>query len=332
MPVRIIFCMGFLALIRGIPAWLAGLLLAVLLVSGCGGSGSSATTTSTAAARYPSSKSPPLHVPSGQPPKKVVVKEVKKGTGPAVPPVTTLPKVKLDVLYTAVKWNGELFEERQNPRDPFEVEFGAHLNPGWEDGLEGMRVGGRRELIVPVSASWGTGSDEALVYVVDLISLKRIGHPAQPVDESRTSPESPEREPTVRMSKAEIDKLPPLKGYRPTGPPPKHLEVIDLRKGSGATVDKADVVAIRFTEDTYPQALAGRQGALSKGIVHWPSWSLATEASRGIRLGLPGAKVGGRRVLIVPPKVAYPHWKPSWGYAPYVSVYVVDVLGAKPGR
>jgi peptidylprolyl isomerase len=153
----------------------AVLALAALTLSACGSSGDDSAV-GTASARYPSGKSPPVHVPSGPPPKEVVVKELKKGKGPAVPPVTTQPKVKLDVLYTAVKWNGELFEERQNPREPFEVEFGAHLNPGWEDGLEGMRVGGRRELIVPVSASWGTGSDEALVYVVDLISLKKIGH------------------------------------------------------------------------------------------------------------------------------------------------------------
>ena len=41
-------------------------------------------------------------------------------------------------------------------------------------------------------------------------------------------------------------------------------------------------------------------------------------------------KVGGRRELIVPPKMAYPRWKPSWGYAPYVSVYVIDLYGVEP--
>jgi hypothetical protein len=94
-------------------------------------------------------------------------------------------------------------------------------------------------------------------------------------------------------------------------------------------VTKADVMSVRFIEDTYPEALDGRQGGLSGGEVRWPRWSL-DEASRGIRLGLPGMKVGGRRELIVPPKVAYPRWKPSWGYAPYVSVYVVDLLGVEP--
>ena len=131
------------------------------------------------------------------------------------------------------------------------------------------------------------------------------------------------------LSKAEIAKLPPLRIPRASGPPPHRLRIVDLRKGSGAAVAKTGVVSIRFIEDTYPEALKGRQGGLSEGEVRWPSWSL-DEASRGIRLGLPGMKVGGRRELIVPPKVAYPRWKPSWGYAPYVSIYVVDLLGVEP--
>jgi hypothetical protein len=94
-------------------------------------------------------------------------------------------------------------------------------------------------------------------------------------------------------------------------------------------VAKTGAVSIRFVEDTYPEALNGRQGGLSGGEVRWPRWSLS-EASNGIRLGLPGMKVGGRRELIVPPRVAYPRWKPRWGYAPYVSIYVVDLLGVEP--
>ncbi len=295
----------------------AVLALAMLTLSACGSS--EGDSVGIAAARYPSAKSPPVHVPPGPPPKEVVVKELKKGKGAVVPPITTLPQVELDVLYTAIKWNGELFEERQNPRAPWEVEFGAHLNPTWEEGLAGMRVGGRRELIAPVSALWGSGSDEALVYVVDLVDLRRIGHPQRARKEKQG----------LAMSKEEVAKLPPLKIPKASGPPPHRFTAIDLRKGSGAVVGKTDAVSIRFIEDTYPQALEGRQGALSGGVVRWSNWSLS-EASRGLRFGLPGMKVGGRRELIVPPKVAYPHWKPSWGYAPYVSVYVVDLLGVEP--
>jgi len=132
-----------------------------------------------------------------------------------------------------------------------------------------------------------------------------------------------------RMSKAEIAKLPPLRIPKASGPPPRKFTIADLRKGSGQVVTKADAVSIRFIEDTYPEARKGRQGGLSGGEVSWHRWGL-DEASRGLQVGLPGMKVGGRRELIVPPKVAYPRWQPSWGYAPYVSVYVVDLLGVEP--
>lgn len=131
-----------------------------------------------------------------------------------------------------------------------------------------------------------------------------------------------------KLSKAEIAKLPELRIPRASGPPPRRLEAIDLRKGSGPVLAKTDEITIRFIEDTYPEALRGRQGGLSGGEVAWKGWALS-EASNGLRIGLPGMRVGGRRELIVPPKVAYPRWKPSWGYAPYVSIYVVDLLGVE---
>lgn len=135
------------------------------------------------------------------------------------------------------------------------------------------------------------------------------------------------RAPTVKMTKAEIARLPPLVIPKPSGPPPRDFEIVELHRGSGPPVIRTDEVIIRYVEDTYPDALEGRQGTLSQGIV---SMALPLkEAARGFQVGLPGMKVGSRRELMVPPKVAYPKWKPSWGYAPYSSVYVVDLLGVR---
>lgn len=136
--------------------------------------------------------------------------------------------------------------------------------------------------------------------------------------------------PTVRMSKAEISKLPPLAIPRPSGPPPHRLQVIDLRSGTGPGAARTDVVTLRYMEDTYPEARSGRQGGLSGGEIGPASYRLDQPPFRSFRRDLPGMKVGGRRELIVPPKAAYPRWKPSWGYAPYVSIYVVDLLGVEP--
>jgi len=133
------------------------------------------------------------------------------------------------------------------------------------------------------------------------------------------------------MSRAEIVRLPPLTLPRPSGPPPHKVEIIDLRKGSGPGVPEHDWVTnreevfIRLLEASYTGAQKGQMfGRIPISRV------LLEGRSKGLTRGLTGMKVGGRRELIVPPKLAYPGWKPSWGYGPYVSIYVIDLVGMEP--
>jgi peptidylprolyl isomerase len=141
----------------------------------------------------------------------------------------------------------------------------------------------------------------------------------------------PPRGPTVRMSRAEIAKFPLLAIPRPSGPPPHHFKIIDLRKGTGPGVPKSDLVTnreevfIRYFDVSYPEA---REGHLTGQ--YGPKKFLLEDTVKGVALGLTGMKVGGRRELIIPPKLMYPRWKPSWGYAPYVTVYLIDLLGMEP--
>lgn len=133
------------------------------------------------------------------------------------------------------------------------------------------------------------------------------------------------------MSRAEIAKLPPLTLPRPSGPPPHKLEVIDLRKGSGPGVPKHDWVTNR--EEVYIRLLEASYTGAQNGQLFGRipiSRVLLEGRSKGLTRGLTGMKVGGRRELIVPPKLAYPRWQPSWGYAPYVSIYLVDLVGMEP--
>jgi hypothetical protein len=134
------------------------------------------------------------------------------------------------------------------------------------------------------------------------------------------------------MSKAEIAKLPPLTPPRLSGPPPRHLKIIDLREGSGPGVPKHDWVTNR--EEVfyrYIEALSYRKAREGRYIGPYQLHNVLLEYSdRGLALGLTGMKVGGRRELIVPPKLEYPHWKPSWGYAPFITIYVIDLVGIEP--
>jgi len=130
--------------------------------------------------------------------------------------------------------------------------------------------------------------------------------------------------PNDEMSKGEIAKLPPLTIAKQSGPPPKRLQAIDLRKGWGTALTKNDAAYVRYYNVSYPEALRGSQTGL-----YGPRSFGMHEVVRGWEVGLPGMKVGGRRELILPPKYVYPRWKPSWGYTPYVDIYLVDLLGVE---
>jgi peptidylprolyl isomerase len=132
--------------------------------------------------------------------------------------------------------------------------------------------------------------------------------------------------PNDAMSKREIAKLPKLTIAKQSGPPPKHLKVIDLRKGWGSALTKNDAAYVRYYVVNYPEALkrsrTGRYGPRSFGL---------NEVVKGWEVALPGMKVGGRRELILPPKFVYPRWKPSWGYKHYVDIYLIDLLAVERG-
>lgn len=132
--------------------------------------------------------------------------------------------------------------------------------------------------------------------------------------------------PGDEMSKRQIAGLPKLTIAKQSGPPPRHLEAIDLRKGSGTALTKNDAAYVRYYVASYPEVLkhsrTGRYGPRSFGL---------NEVVKGWEDGLPGMRVGGRRELILPPQYVYPRWKPSWGYAPYVDIYLIDLLAVERG-
>lgn len=108
---------------------------------------------------------PPLHAPSGPPPTNVVIRDVKVGTGVEIQPgkhfTTNYKSISYEYGYVAEEsWTGDSFDWCWRT---------GGLTKGWEIGLEGMRVGGQRELIVPSKMAYGSG---ALVYIIELLSVE----------------------------------------------------------------------------------------------------------------------------------------------------------------
>lgn len=111
-------------------------------------------------------RQPKVRVPRGPAPKGLVVREIKKGSGPKLE-----PGAKIAFRYVGVEYNsGKTFEARW--AQPFIIQkFGnGELLVGEERGMRGMRVGGRRELIIPDRLGYETGVG-SLIYVIELVSV-----------------------------------------------------------------------------------------------------------------------------------------------------------------
>ncbi|MGN6556775.1 MAG: FKBP-type peptidyl-prolyl cis-trans isomerase [Solirubrobacterales bacterium] len=118
---------------------------------------------------------PKVVPPKGPKPKSLVVKDLEVGTGPEAKSGD-----ELTVQYVGVGYeSGTQFDSSWDRHEPFTFTLGeGKLIKGWEEGLEGMKVGGRRELITPSDYAYGSeGSgniapNATLVFVIDLLKVK----------------------------------------------------------------------------------------------------------------------------------------------------------------
>ena len=132
----------------------------------------SATSTSTTPLPAALNTKPKVVVPPGAPPKKLIVKDLIKGTGPAAKAGSTVTVQYVGVLYKG----GKQFDASWNDGSGKPVTLPlTGVIKGWQQGIPGMKVGGRRELIIPSSLGYGAqGSppkipaNAALVFVIDL--------------------------------------------------------------------------------------------------------------------------------------------------------------------
>jgi peptidylprolyl isomerase len=170
------------------------MLAAGALIAGCGSSSSSSTiavgnentsdqaivtssATTTAAPTTPTSgplsKEPTVTPPSGAAPTKLVTKEIITGTGPEAKAGESVTVNYVGVLYKG----GKEFDASWKRKEPFTFTLGrGQVIAGWDQGVAGMKVGGRRLLIIPAPLGYGAkGSpptippNSALLFMVDLL-------------------------------------------------------------------------------------------------------------------------------------------------------------------
>ena len=119
---------------------------------------------------------PTITVPAEQPPRELVTDDEIVGDGDEA----VIGK-RVVVHYVGVAWsNGQEFDASWDRGETFDFRLGAReVIEGWDRGVKGMRVGGRRRLTIPPELGYGSRGaggaikgGETLVFVVDLMAVK----------------------------------------------------------------------------------------------------------------------------------------------------------------
>ena len=160
-----------LIILGGFAAVLAAIVI-VVAVAGGGDDGDGGGT-----ATFDPGSKPEVEAPQGDPPTELVVEDLTEGEGREVEAGD-----RVGVQYVGVDFEtGQEFDTSwrgDEPGQPFELAVGAgEVIPGWDEGLEGMKLGGRRRLVIPPDLAYGPqgqppdiGPNATLVFVIDLVS------------------------------------------------------------------------------------------------------------------------------------------------------------------
>ena len=250
---------------------------------------------------------PLVTVPPSSPPTELLIEDLVVGSGSPVGVGDFLIMDYVGVSYST----GLQFDASWDRGSPFPFELGAgRVIQGWDQGIVGMSVGGRRSLTIPPELAYGEngsgsgsiGPNETLVFVVDLIA---------------SVPANLEK-PTEEL----------------TSESTTELETNDISEGSGAIVQPGNVVYIHYVGVS---ASTGEQfdSSWDRGRSEFIGYISGTgNVIQGLDEGLLGMQVGGRRTVVIPPDLAYGENGAGDGLiAPNETlIFTVDLLGTHPLR
>ncbi|MEU9109528.1 FKBP-type peptidyl-prolyl cis-trans isomerase [Streptomyces xanthophaeus] len=263
---------------------------------------------------------PTLSQGKGEPPKELKVVTISEGDGPVLK--------KNDVAqvnYYGQVWDGkEPFDESFGKGKPFDVTIGAGaVIKGWDQGLEGQKVGSRIELVIPPELGYGAqGSGEkikanaTLVFVVDIVkgtsvpvsaTGKEVAQDNKDLPKVGTNTDGKEVSVTVPKDVAEPAKL--VSNY--------------VIEGDGAVVKDTDSVVVKFNGKTWKDDKTFESTYTTDTSVTWPMDQLSV---KGLKDGIIGKKAGSRVLLVIPPDMGFGDKEQGSIPAKSTLVFSLDIL------
>jgi peptidylprolyl isomerase len=123
-----------------------------------------------------SAQKPEIDPPDGPPPSDLEVTELSEGDGSEATAGSTVSVHYVGVAHST----GEEFDASYNRGAPLDFRLGVgQVISGWDQGVQGMKVGGRRRLVIPPHLAYGDrgaggviGPGETLIFVVDLVDVR----------------------------------------------------------------------------------------------------------------------------------------------------------------
>ncbi|MCY1060843.1 FKBP-type peptidyl-prolyl cis-trans isomerase [Nannocystis sp. SCPEA4] len=214
---------------------------------------------------------------------------------------------EVEVHYTGFLTDGVVFDTSKKRNRPFTFSLGeGRVIKGWDEGVVGMKVGGKRRLIVPAALGYGDRRagkippGATLVFTIELLSFTPPPPPPQPLTAFEGKPVGTKT----------------IEG----------VKITDFKLGEGAEAKTGDTVAVHY-RGTLKDGTEFDSSLARKPI----SFPLGQgRVIKGWDLGIAGMKVGGLRKLEIPAKLAY--GERAKGKIPANSdlTFTVELMSVKP--
>ncbi|MBA3281386.1 MAG: FKBP-type peptidyl-prolyl cis-trans isomerase [Acidimicrobiia bacterium] len=198
-------------------------------------------------------------------------------------------------LVGATAKDGKVFTDTYADKRPVTAKLGTgQLLPGLESGLEGLKVGGRRQITIPADQAYGKegnpaqeiGADQPLVFAVDLVAVTPTALYCNEATNIPAGKEGAGKPTEVKM---------------PVAAPTK-LKKTDLTDGKGTAAEKGNYVTVQYLGIS---CSSGQQFDSSWDEGEPLPVTLGEGTIPGFATGIEGMKVGGRRQIDIPAALAY---------------------------